>query len=83
MNHYDESGLINIGTGSDITIHNLAKIICDVVGFKGSLKTDTSKPDGTPQKLLDINKISSLGWKARIGLEEGIKKTYEQVKDEL
>ena len=83
MNQYNENGLINIGTGSDISILDLTKMICTMVGFRGSLKTDTTKPDGTPQKLLDISKISSLGWKARIGLVEGIKKVYEQVKNEI
>lgn len=68
---------INVGTGVDVTIKELAELIRDVVGFEGGLKFDTSKPDGTPRKLLDVSKINSLGWKAEIGLEEGLRSTYE------
>lgn len=70
-------GLINIGTGEDITIRELAETVCKVVGFKGRLEFDTSKPDGTPRKLLDVSKINDLGWKARTPLAEGINYTFK------
>lgn len=68
---------INVGTGIDVTIRELAETIQRVVGFEGELVFDHSKPDGTPRKLLDVSKINSLGWKAKIGLEEGLRSTYE------
>lgn len=75
MNHNgDIPDLINIGTGADISIGELAKMIADEMGFKGSLTFDTSKPDGTMQKLLDVTKIKGLGWEPKVGLEEGIKR---------
>ncbi len=73
----NEPPLINIGTGEDVSIRELAKIVCDVVGYRGSLHFDTSKPDGTPRKLLDVSKLRGLGWSARTPLVEGIQKTYE------
>lgn len=76
LEHYDSPELINVGTGEDLTIRELAELICDVVGFKGELTWDTTKPDGTPRKLLDISKIKSLGWKPRVPLREGIEQTY-------
>ena len=77
MNNYEESGIINIGTGKDLTIRNLAEIIAGIVGFRGELKFDTSKPDGTPVKLLDVSKLNMFGWKEHIELTEGIIQTYE------
>lgn len=77
MNHYDKDEIINIGVGEDISILELAELIKKVVGFKGNIVFDQSKPDGTPRKLLDVSKLNGLGWKARIGLEEGIRMTYE------
>lgn len=74
MGGYKE--LTNIGTGTDVTIRELARMICEVADFKGELKFDTSKPDGTPQKLLDVSKLSKLGWKPKISLREGIESTY-------
>jgi GDP-L-fucose synthase len=68
---------INIGTGEDLTIKDLAKTVKEIVGFKGKIVWDTSKPEGTPRKLLDVSKIRSLGWQPKISLEEGIRKTYE------
>jgi len=68
---------INIGTGEDLTIKDLAKMVKEVVGFEGEIVWDTSKPEGTPRKLLDVSKIKSLGWQPKISLEEGIRKTYE------
>jgi GDP-L-fucose synthase len=75
---YKEIGeIINIGVGKDITIKELAEMIKSIVGFEGELKWDDSKPDGTPQKLLDVSRLNTLGWKARYSLKEGILKTYE------
>jgi GDP-L-fucose synthase len=76
MLHYDDPGIINVGVGSDVTIRELAQLICRVTGFEGRLVFDTTKPDGTPRKLLDVSRLSGLGWRARIGLEEGIADTY-------
>ena len=77
MNHYDDSEIINIGYGEDISIAELAELIKDVVGYAGQIEYDTDKPDGTPLKLLDSSKLRGLGWKPRLSLEEGIKRTYE------
>ena len=76
LEHYDEPDLVNIGCGEDVTIRELAETVCDVLGFDGTLEFDTSKPDGTPRKLLDISKIKSLGWCPRIPLPEGIADAY-------
>ena len=76
LEHYDEPDLVNIGCGEDVTIRELAETVCDVLGFDGTLEFDTSKPDGTPRKLLDISKIKSLGWSPRISLREGIADAY-------
>jgi GDP-L-fucose synthase len=77
MLNYDSSEIVNIGTGKDLTIRELAEVIGSVVGFEGELRFDTSKPDGTPVKLLDVSRLESLGWRAQIRLEDGIRKTYE------
>lgn len=76
MNEYDESEIINIGTGTDISIKELAIVISEVVGYKGEFHFDTSKPDGTPKKLLNVDKINNLGWKAKTDLKKGIALTY-------
>lgn len=76
LENYDSPETINVGVGEDVSIRELAEIIADVVGYTGMLTQDTSKPDGTPRKLLDVSRLSALGWKARIGLEEGIRETY-------
>jgi GDP-L-fucose synthase len=76
MEHYDGEAVINVGVGEDLSIGELASMIARVVGFDGGILFDTSKPDGTPRKLLDVSKLSSLGWRARIPLEEGIRSTY-------
>src|SRR5215831_3162320 len=78
MQNYDEPGLINIGTGEDISIKDLALLIKDIIGYDGDIEHDLSKPDGTPRKLMDVGKINRLGWKARIGLREGIEKVYRE-----
>jgi GDP-L-fucose synthase len=77
LKNYDNEGWINIGTGIDISIKDLAFLIKKIVGFKGELQFDTSKPDGTPKKQLDVSKINKLGWKSTIDLEMGIRKTYD------
>lgn len=83
MENYNESGLVNIGIGDDISILDLALLVKKVVGFEGDILTDTSKPDGTPRKLMDVSKLNSLGWKAKITLEEGIPKVYQEIKDKV
>ena len=80
LQNYDSAEIINIGTGTDLTIRELAELICEVIGFRGELTWDKSKPDGTPRKLLDISKIGSLGWKPTIPLREGIARTYDWFK---
>jgi GDP-L-fucose synthase len=82
MKDYNDSEPINVGTGEDITIKNLAGIISNVVGYTGEINWDTTKPNGTPRKVLDVSKIKSLGWQPKISLEEGIRKTYEWYKDQ-
>lgn len=81
MSNYDEKGLVNIGWGDDVTILELARLIKQIVGYEGELNFDKTKPDGTPRKLMDVTKLNRLGWKASIGLEEGIKKVYEEIKE--
>ncbi|MFV5692468.1 GDP-L-fucose synthase family protein [Flavobacterium sp. LT1R49] len=81
MENYNESGLVNIGIGEDISILDLARLVKKTVGFEGEILTDTTKPDGTPRKLMDVSKLNGLGWEAKITLEEGIQKVYEEIKD--
>ncbi len=81
MEKYNEDGLVNIGVGEDLTILELAILLKKIVGYEGQIIPDTSKPDGTPRKLMDVSKLTSLGWKASIGLGEGIARVYEEVKD--
>ena len=76
LEKYDSPEIINVGCGEDSSIRELAELICEVVGFDGELAWDTTKPDGTPRKLLDISKIRALGWKPAIPLRDGIKRTY-------
>src|SRR5262249_40152643 len=77
LEKYDSPEIINVGCGEDISIRELAEVICDIVGFEGELVWDTSKPDGTPRKLLDVTKICGLGWQRTIPLRKGIRQTYE------
>jgi GDP-L-fucose synthase len=77
LEKYDSSEIINVGWGEDISIRELAELICEVVGFHGELAWDTTKPDGTPRKLLDVTKLRALGWKPGITLRDGIVRTYE------
>ncbi len=81
MDNYNDAGLVNIGVGEDISILDLAKMVKQIVGFQGEILTDSTKPDGTPRKLMDVSKLTNLGWKASISLEEGIKNVYEEIKD--
>jgi GDP-L-fucose synthase len=81
MENYNESGLINIGVGEDISILDLAKMVQKIVGFNGDIITDITKPDGTPRKLMDVSKLTNLGWNANISLEEGINKVHQEIKE--
>jgi len=81
MNNYDENEPLNIGTGKDITIKELAELIKEIVGYEGEIKFDTTKPDGTPRKLLDVSRLHATGWKHKIELREGIQSTYEWFKE--
>ncbi len=80
--NYDEPETINVGTGEDVTIADLAATIADVVGFEGEVVWDTSKPDGTPRKLLDVSRLKGLGWEPQVGLREGIASTYQWYLDQ-
>ena len=77
LENYDGEIAVNVGVGEDISIKELAELIRQVVGFEGEIQWDSSKPDGTPRKLLDVTRLESLGWKAQIRLDEGIRKTYQ------
>ena len=77
MENYSDKEIINIGVGKDLLIAELAQMIKEIVGYKGEIKYDSSKPDGTPRKLVDVSKLTSLGWKARISLQDGIQQTYK------
>ncbi|WP_367210547.1 GDP-L-fucose synthase family protein [Sphingobacterium sp. R2] len=76
MNHYNEKQFVNIGIGEDISIKDLAEMIKDVIGYTGNITFDSSKPDGTPRKLMDVSKLHALGWKHRVNLREGIQLAY-------
>ena len=77
MENYDSPELVNVGCGEDITIRDLASLVGRVVGFKGKIEWDSTKPDGTPRKLLDVSRLASLGWKAKTPLEQGLRATYQ------
>jgi GDP-L-fucose synthase len=83
MDNYDSPEIINVGTGKDITIKELAKTIAKIVGYEGDIAWDTNKPNGTPRKVLNIDKIKSLGWEPKIGLREGISKTYTWMNEQV
>ncbi len=82
MKSFNEAGFVNIGCGEDIAIGELGKLISEIVGYKGTIKNDLSKPDGTPRKLMDISKLKKAGWSPKIGLREGIQKVYNDLKSE-
>jgi len=77
LEHYHDPSIINVGCGEDVTIRDLAEIICEVIGFEGAIELDPTKPDGTPRKLLDTEKINQLGWRPSIKLRDGIASTYD------
>jgi GDP-L-fucose synthase len=79
MQNYDEADFLNVGTGEDVTIKDLAMLVKDIVGYQGEIFFNTSKPDGTPRKLMDVGKLHSKGWKHKISLAEGIKSVYESI----
>jgi GDP-L-fucose synthase len=76
MKNFDEPGLVNVGTGSDLSILELSQLIARIVGYSGGIQKDLSKPDGTPRKLMDVSKLKGMGWQARISLEDGIRSVY-------
>jgi GDP-L-fucose synthase len=78
MQNYNEPGLVNVGTGKDLTIMELAELVQRITGYDGSIRRDLSKPDGTPRKLLDVSKLEAMGWKARVSLEEGVRRVYRE-----
>ncbi len=77
LEHYDDPAPINVGTGQDLTIREAVNVLAGVVGFDGEVRWDTSKPDGTPRKLLDVSRLTTLGWTASTPLEVGLTSTYE------
>lgn len=82
MQHYNQAGFMNVGTGTDVTIKDLATLIKSIVGYDGNITHDLNKPDGTPRKLMDVSKLNASGWKAKIDLEEGIRSVYEGLKEQ-
>ncbi len=76
MREYDGAGILNVGVGEDVSIRELAEMVKDVVGYKGELRFDPSKPDGTPRKLLDVSRLAALGWRAKTPLRQGLEETY-------
>jgi GDP-L-fucose synthase len=83
LHNYNEGGHVNIGWGEDVSIKELASLVTAEVGYTGTLEFDTTKPDGTPRKLLDTTKINNLGWRPSIKLQEGIRRTIAEVKDKF
>ncbi|MBI5444624.1 MAG: GDP-L-fucose synthase [Deltaproteobacteria bacterium] len=81
MERYDGEEIVNVGTGEDLTVRALAELVADVVGFRGATAWDATRPDGTPRKLLDVSKMATLGWRAKIGLREGIEETVRWYAD--
>jgi GDP-L-fucose synthase len=77
MNRYDDNESINIGVGKDISIRELAELVRDIIGFTGDIRYDPTMPDGTPRKVLDVNRLATLGWGSKISLSEGIARTYQ------
>lgn len=82
MQNFSEAGFVNIGTGTDISIKDLALMIAEIVGYNGGIAHDLTKPDGTPRKLMDVTKLSNLGWEAQLSLKEGIEKVYQGLHEE-
>jgi GDP-L-fucose synthase len=80
MNKYNDNSFVNVGTGKEISIKDLSILVSDIIGYKGDVFWNTDKPDGTNRKLLDVSKISKLGWKYKIELEDGIRGVYNEYK---
>ena len=83
MESYEGGDLLNVGVGEDLSIAELAELVARVVGYAGQIRYDRSRPDGTPRKLLDVSRLHALGWRARIGLEDGVRATYDWYCDHL
>ncbi len=83
MKTYSDEAHINVGSGSDLSIRELAELVRRVVGYQGEIVTDPSKPDGTPRKLMDVSRLADKGWKARISLDEGVRGVYRWYCDHL
>jgi len=83
LKEYDEAEHINVGTGEEVTIAELAQRMMDAVGFSGELRFDTSKPDGTPRKVMDCSRLAALGWRPQYDLAAGLKQTYDWYRNEL
>ncbi len=83
LEHYDGPEQVNVGTGTDTTIREIADTIADVVGYEGRTDWDTTKPDGTPQKLLDVSKLAESGWTSRVSLREGLERTVAWYRDHI
>jgi GDP-L-fucose synthase len=83
MEHYSEEQFINVGTGEDVTIRELAQMVADATGYTGSIVNDTSKPDGTPRKLMDVGRLKAMGWSPKIGLRDGIERTVLEYRAQL
>jgi GDP-L-fucose synthase len=83
MQHHNEAGFVNVGVGEDLSIKDLALLVKEVVGFEGEIVHDLSKPDGTPRKLMDVNKLHAMGWKHKINLKDGIARVYADVREQL
>jgi len=81
LQNYDAEPIVNIGWGQDVTIRELAELVLSAIGYGGRLEFDSTKPDGTPRKLLDVTRLTDLGWKPRISLENGIARTYAWFKE--
>ena len=83
MQRYSDEPIINIGTGTDLPISDLATMVCEVVGYRGRLRFDSSKPDGTPRKVMDVSRLAKLGWQARTTLRQGLEQTYRWYVDHI
>ena len=83
MNHYSTSGVVNVGVGKDIAIQELAALVAKIIGYRGQIKNDATKPDGTPRKLVNVGKLESLGWRPNISLKQGIESTYRWYVDNI
>jgi GDP-L-fucose synthase len=83
MQHYSEEQFVNVGSGEDLTILELARMVAQAAGFQGRIVTDASKPDGTPRKLMDVGRLKAMGWQPRIGLREGIERTVREYRAQV